>query len=103
MLRYLLAFFLALLPFAAQAATLDEILTKVDANMTYDTRESLVKMTVTKGGRSGGRVPGAGARQGHEDVEERERPLDVAPGRREDAEDLRAHAPAEHDGIGHVL
>lgn len=51
MLRYLLAFFLAFLPMVASAATLDEILTKVDANMTFDTRESVVKMTVTKGDR----------------------------------------------------
>jgi outer membrane lipoprotein-sorting protein len=51
MLRYLLALFVALLPFTARAATLDEILSKVDTNMTYDTRETVLKMTVTKGDR----------------------------------------------------
>jgi outer membrane lipoprotein-sorting protein len=51
MLRYLLAFFLIFLPMVASAATLDEILAKVDANMTFDTRETVVKMTVTKGDR----------------------------------------------------
>lgn len=51
MLRYLLAFFLAFFPIVARAATLDEILAKVDANMTFDTRESVTTMTVTKGDR----------------------------------------------------
>lgn len=35
----------------AEAATVPEILAKVDANMTYDTRETTITMTVTKGDR----------------------------------------------------
>lgn len=44
----LLAF---LLPMVARAATVDEILAKVDSNMTFDTRETTIRMTVTKGER----------------------------------------------------
>lgn len=43
----------AALPSAAQAATptVDELLARIDANMTYDTRSSEMSMTVTKAGR----------------------------------------------------
>lgn len=51
MKKLLLTFLLAVLPMVASAATVDEILAKVDANMTYDTRETMAKMTVTKGDR----------------------------------------------------
>lgn len=51
MLRWILALVLTLLPLVARAQSLDEILSKVDANMTYDTRETTLKMTVTKGDR----------------------------------------------------
>jgi outer membrane lipoprotein-sorting protein len=51
MLRWITAFFLTLFPFVAHAVTVDELLTKVDANMTFDTRETTVRMTVTKGDR----------------------------------------------------
>lgn len=51
MLRWILTILLAFLPMVAQAATLEEILAKVDGNMTFDTRESVLKMTVTKGDR----------------------------------------------------
>lgn len=51
-MRWLAAFFCLLLPFAARAVTVDEILGKVDSNMTFDTRESTVQMTVTKSGRA---------------------------------------------------
>lgn len=51
MKKLLLTFLLAVLPMVANAATVDEILAKVDANMTFDTRETISKMTVTKGDR----------------------------------------------------
>jgi outer membrane lipoprotein-sorting protein len=47
----LAATFLALAPVRALAVTIDEILTRIDKNMTYDTRESTIRMTVTKGDR----------------------------------------------------
>lgn len=37
---------------SAHAVTADDILNKVDANLTYDTRESTLSMTVTKAGRA---------------------------------------------------
>lgn len=40
------------MPRPALAITVQEILAKVDANMTYDTRESTVTMTVSKNGRT---------------------------------------------------
>ncbi len=51
MFRFFFAFLLMLLPLTASAQTLDEILAKVDANMTFETRETTLKMTVTKGDR----------------------------------------------------
>ncbi|MDP2308267.1 MAG: outer membrane lipoprotein-sorting protein [Pseudomonadota bacterium] len=51
MLRFLFIAFLSFLPMVGHAQSLDDILSKVDANMTYDTRESTLKMTVTKGDR----------------------------------------------------
>lgn len=51
MLRSLFIALLALLPMLAHAQSLDEILAKVDANMTFETRETTMKMTVTKGDR----------------------------------------------------
>jgi outer membrane lipoprotein-sorting protein len=47
----LLACFLAIFPTAAHAITVDELLAKVDKNMTFDTREVTLSMTVTKGDR----------------------------------------------------
>lgn len=43
---------LSLVPSPAHAVTTQEIFAKVDANLTYDTRESTVSMTVTKNGRT---------------------------------------------------
>lgn len=40
------------LPSSAYAITAQEILAKVDSNLTYDTRESTLTMTVTKNGRT---------------------------------------------------
>jgi outer membrane lipoprotein-sorting protein len=42
---------LALAPVRALAVTVDELLARVDKNLTYDTRESTIRMTVTKGDR----------------------------------------------------
>ena len=47
----LFALFLAIFPTLAHAVTVDEILGKVDKNMTFDTREVTLSMTVTKGDR----------------------------------------------------
>lgn len=51
-MRLLLSIFVALAAASpAWAVTVPEILAKVDANLTYDTRESTMTMTVTKGDR----------------------------------------------------
>ncbi len=48
---FILAFVVAF-PGLAQAITVDEVLAKVDTNLTYDTRESSLTMTVVKAGRT---------------------------------------------------
>ena len=48
--KLVLTAFLAF-PALAHAVTVDELLAKLDANLTYDTRESTMTMTVTKGDR----------------------------------------------------
>ncbi len=50
-MRWLVALFLALLPLTARAVTVDELLSKIDANMTFDSRETTIRMVVTKGDR----------------------------------------------------
>ena len=47
----MLALFFSLFVTLAQAVTVDELLMHLDSNMTFDTRESTVRMTVTKGER----------------------------------------------------
>ncbi len=48
----LLLCFLAFVSGLAHAVTVEEILTKIDANLTYEARESSLQMVVTKKGRS---------------------------------------------------
>ncbi|MFZ5475643.1 MAG: outer membrane lipoprotein-sorting protein [Myxococcota bacterium] len=50
-MRWLLSLFLLMVPMVARAITLDEMLAKVDANMTFDTRETTITMKVIKNGR----------------------------------------------------
>lgn len=47
-MHLLLALFAFLFAPLAHAVTVDELLTKIDQNMTFETRESMVRMTVTK-------------------------------------------------------
>lgn len=51
-MRWLVTLLFCLFPMIAHAASVDDILAKIDANMTFDTRESTVSMTVTKSGRA---------------------------------------------------
>lgn len=51
MRNFILALFFAL-PSVAHAVTVDEVLAKVDSNLTYDMRESSLTMTVVKSGRT---------------------------------------------------
>lgn len=51
-MRWLLALFLFLATPLAHAVTVDDLLAKIDQNMTFDSRESTVRMTVTKADRT---------------------------------------------------
>lgn len=50
-MRWFVSLLALVLPLSAQAITLDEMLDKVDHNMTFDTRETWVTMVVTRGDR----------------------------------------------------
>lgn len=50
-MRWIVVAWILSRPALAGAVTVDELLAKVDRNMTYDTRESYARMTVTKGAR----------------------------------------------------